>query len=123
MSDEHIKLGKQGEVAAGLFYQLHGKTVLERNWKCRFGEVDIIALDGDCLVFCEVKTRKSLKSGAPEEQVSKDRQERYIRCAKHYCKSCDVEYERIRFDVIAVLVRDARSGDLRHIPNAFGEED
>jgi len=123
MSDDHIKLGKQGEFAASLFYQMHDGIILERNWECQFGEVDIIALHDDCLVFCEVKTRKSLKSGTPEEQVSRKQKGRYIRCAKLYSKTCEIEYERIRFDVIAVYAHDEHSGDIRYIPNAFGEEE
>ncbi|MCL2491364.1 MAG: YraN family protein [Coriobacteriia bacterium] len=122
MSDSHIKLGRAGEFAACAFYELRDAIVLERNWRCQFGEVDIIALDNGFLAFCEVKTRKSVSAGDPEEQIGKDRQERYIRCAQIYCEQCDVSYEGVRFDVIAVKAHNEHSGELHFIPNAFGED-
>lgn len=121
MSDKHIKLGRRGELAAALFYEMRDAEVLERNWRCPFGEVDLIVIEDGCLIFCEVKTRNTLTAGTPEEQVTRKRQERYIRCAQLYSESCSVPYEHIRFDVIAVYPVDEMHGSLRFIPNAFGE--
>jgi putative endonuclease len=122
MSDETKRLGRVGEFAAGLFYEMNDATILERNWTCRFGEVDLIVLDQECLAFVEVKTRKSLNAGFPEESVTKAKQKKYILCAKLYCETHDIEYESIRFDVIAVHANDETSGELRFIPHAFEEE-
>jgi putative endonuclease len=122
MGRTHIKTGRQGESAAAVFYEMHDGEILERNWTCSFGEVDLVVLDNGCLVFCEVKTRRSLSAGLPEEQVTKDKQNRYIRCAQLYCESCMVEYDRVRFDVIAVYAHDEMSGEIRFIPHAFGED-
>ena len=122
MSDTHLKLGRTGEIAARMFYEMRGADILEQNWRCPFGEVDLIVLDESCLVFCEVKTRKSLSSGSPEEQVTRKRQERYIRCAQCYSQTCKRDYSQVRFDVIAVYPHDERGGEIHFIPNAFGEE-
>jgi len=122
MSNEHIRLGQYGELIARLFYEMHDVEVREVNWKCVFGEVDLIVRDEDCLVFCEVKTRRSVKSGIPEESVDRKKQERYIRCAQHYVREHGLYDRRIRFDVIAVYTQDTHEGKLRFIPNAFGED-
>ena len=121
MSDSHFVLGKRGELAARMFYESRGAKILQCNWRCQSGEVDLIALEEGCLVFCEVKTRKSVGTGEPEEQVTRKRQKRYIRCAQQYCQDCSVTYDTIRFDIIAVRVHDETCGELRFIPNAFGQ--
>jgi len=123
VSNTHIRLGKAGEFAACAYLEMQEMVILERNWRCRLGEVDIIALDEDCLVFCEVKTRKKLDTGAPEEQVTTDRQKRYARCAQIYSERCEAPFTRIRFDVIAIHAYDDQSGELRHFVNAFEASD
>ena len=121
MGDAHIRLGKRGELAARVFYEMRGAEILERNWRCPFGEVDLIVLEDGCLVFCEVKTRNSLSAGLAEEQVTEKRQQRYVRSAQLYAESCAHVYESIRFDVIAIYPRSETAGDLRFIPHAFGD--
>lgn len=64
------QLGRWGEALAVRYLEGRGMTVLDRNWRCRHGEIDIVALDGDCLVVCEVKTRTGLGFGDPVEAVT-----------------------------------------------------
>ena len=84
-------LGMRGEQAAARFLEHRGYVVLERNWTCRFGEADIIALDEDETVcFIEVKTRRSIEAGIPEEAVTPEKQRRYERIALSYLSESDI---------------------------------
>lgn len=67
---ERQQLGRWGEALAVSYLEDRGMTVLDRNWRCRHGEIDIVAMDGDCLVVCEVKTRSGLGFGDPVEAVT-----------------------------------------------------
>ena len=75
-------LGRRGEDLAADFLQAHGMRIVERNWRCPEGEIDIVALDGDALVIAEVKTRKSLAFGHPFEAVGADKLARLHRLAR-----------------------------------------
>lgn len=119
MSDERKELGQKGERAAASFLENRGLEILECNWKCSYGEVDIVAKDGDALVFCEVKTRRSSSAGLPEEAVTLAKQKRYSRIAKVYASRTEEEYVDIRFDVIAIFVLTDSQALLRYIKNAF----
>ena len=66
-------------------------TVVERNWRCPAGEIDIVALDGETLVLCEVKTRSNGGKGTPEEAVTPAKQRRYARLAQAYLQQAGVE--------------------------------
>ena len=115
-------MGKRGEHAAQAFYESRGAEVIATNWECPFGEVDIIVKEDDTLVLVEVKTRKSSRSGYPEEHITRKKQKRYLRCAKAFCKDTEVAHRYIRFDVVAILVSPDNKGILRWIPDAFGED-
>ncbi len=110
------KIGNKGESAAALYLRLHGYKIIERNFSCRFGEVDIIAQKGDILVFVEVKTRKkgSLVDGA--YAVDYYKQQRIIKTAKYYLSKQSDEYN-VRFDVI--LVESGVVLKIKHIESAF----
>lgn len=124
MTQDRKELGKKGEIAAAEFLSRQGLEVITQNWKCSYGEIDIIALDNKQLVFCEVKTRKSLKSGIPEEAVTHAKQKRYIKCAQLYISrnECESEYEGYRFDAIAIYALNDERALLRYIKNAFCDE-
>lgn len=94
-------------------------TVVERNWRCRSGEVDIVALDGATLVIVEVKTRKSLAAGQPEEAVSRTKQQRLARIARHYLAYAGLSEPAVRFDVVAIHVIAEDRALLRHHRAAF----
>ena len=84
MTDQRKKLGDRGEDAAAAYLERSGMTVVERNWRCPTGEIDIVALEGETLVLCEVKTRRSTKKGTPEDAVTPAKQRRYARLAAAY---------------------------------------
>lgn len=95
-------LGRHGEDLAAKFLQDAGIEVLERNWRCRLGEIDIVALDGDCLVVCEVKTRRSLSAGGPLEAVTPVKVARLRRLTATWLADQDRSFDEIRIDVIGV---------------------
>ena len=108
------RTGTRYEQAAGFFLEQIGYEVLEYNYRCRFGEIDIIANDGICLVFCEVKYRSGREKGSPLEAVDNRKQQRIFRCASHYLAGRGLEDVPCRFDVIGI-----EGTAVTHIKNAF----
>ena len=82
--DAHLALGRYGEELAARYLRERGLRVLERNWRCPEGEIDIVALDGDCLVVCEVKTRAGTGVGDPVEAVTWEKAMRLRRLSAAY---------------------------------------
>ncbi|MGI6032534.1 MAG: YraN family protein [Coriobacteriales bacterium] len=116
------ELGQRGEEAAVRFLERRGFKILERNWVCHYGEADIIALDveEEALVFIEVKTRRGIQAGLPEEAVTTAKQRRYERIAMSYLVESDWEEEvTIRFDVIGICATDENRALLRHHRGCF----
>ena len=114
-------LGRKGEDCAVRYLTLQGYEILERNWTCRFGEADIIALDPDgtlCLV--EVKTRRSVEAGVPEAAVTPEKQRKYERIALTYLMDADFgDGLPVRFDCIGICVTRNRRAMLRHHKGCF----
>lgn len=110
--------GDKGEEAAARFLRKRGLKVLERNWRFRQWELDIICRDGDTLVFVEVKTRKTGGMGTPADALDHKKQARLVKAASHYLSRNDAWDEPCRFDFVAVLDSGA-SMDVEHIENAF----
>ena len=114
-------LGRKGEDCAVRYLTLQGYDILERNWTCRFGEADIIALDPDgtlCLV--EVKTRRSVEAGVPEAAVTPEKQRKYERIALTYLMDADFgDGLPVRFDCIGICVTRNRRAMLRHHKGCF----
>lgn len=117
MSD--IELGARGEEAAAAFLERSGMTIVERNWRCKSGEIDIIMLDGETLVLVEVKTRRTSAKGSPEEAVSPTKQKKLIRLAQAYVAHAGIEPTEIRFDVIGIIPLAQDRALLRHHRAAF----
>jgi putative endonuclease len=113
-----VALGSGGERAAADFLRERGYHILERNFRCRGGEIDLIALDGGVLVFIEVKVRRTLARGAPIEAVTPLKQARVRRAAQEYLTFCGRVFQRIRFDVIGVM-KTAKTTDITHLKAAF----
>lgn len=113
------ELGRRGEDAACRYLERVGMTVAERNWRCRSGEIDIVAWDGEVLVLSEVKTRRSLKAGLPEEAVSPSKQRRLVRLARAYLAQTQRCPRAVRFDVVAIHVLAEDRALLRHHRDAF----
>lgn len=116
--------GIWGEDEACRYLQSKGFSVLERNYHSRFGEIDIIADDCGCLVFVEVKTRKSKSYGYACEYVTESKMKKIILTAEAYLGN--VEYPPVRFDVVEIYYFEAdncqRLKSINHIENAFSAE-
>ncbi len=116
--DARADLGRSGEDVAERFYRKRGFRVLERNFRCKAGEIDLIARRGPVVVFCEVKTRRTDAFGDPAEAVRYGKQARLKRLAAMWLAQRRMGAVDIRFDVLSVIVRHGRS-QVRHIPDAF----
>lgn len=97
-----MELGRRGEDAAAEYLSRRGYTILARNFRCRLGELDIVARDGRTLVFVEVRTRLSDKFGLPEESVDTRKKARLQRLALYYLHKYGLGEATCRFDVVAV---------------------
>ncbi len=78
------RIGRLGEDLAARYLQSQGYRILERNYRCRDGEIDLVAVDGSCLVFVEVRTRRSTRFGTPEESVTPWKKDKLLRAAQSY---------------------------------------
>lgn len=121
--DTRKQLGAQGEALASAYLENRGLRILARNWRCRSGEVDLIAEEGDTLIFIEVRTRRLTgRFGLPEESVDSRKQRQVREVAQYYRMMTNSHNRKCRFDVVAVklLSQDpSLNPDIRHIPNAF----
>ena len=105
MTAARLRLGAAGEERAATWYVAQGYAVLDRNWRCKEGEIDLICAKDRTLVICEVKTRSSLAYGHPAEAVTSAKQKRLRSLALLWLASQDppVRSDALRFDVAAVL--------------------
>jgi len=122
MSTDAKQLGERGEAAAAAFLERNGMTVVERNWRCSAGEIDIVALDDKTIVLVEVKTRRTARKGSPEEAVTPAKQRRYSKLGAAYLQSAGVTDVQLRFDVVTLLVVAEDRALLRHHRAAFVPE-
>lgn len=119
-SGHNKELGRKGEDAAVRFLERRGYDIVERNWTCFAGEADIIARDGEAVVFVEVKTRTGSSNGLPAEAVTKNKRERYEKIACAFLADYDVVDVPVRFDVVSISLIDADRAMVRHHIDAFG---
>jgi putative endonuclease len=110
-------LGDRGERAAARFLRRRGLRVLLRGYRTRLGEIDLIARDGETLVFVEVKARRQ---GVPAEAVTPEKQRRITLASLHFLRKYNLLDIRSRFDVVAIVWPDERGQpQIEHFPNAF----
>ena len=113
------EVGARGEKLAMDFLKRRGYRILQRNFRCREGEIDIVAQQGEYLVFVEVRTKKSPDFGTPEESVTLSKREKLISLANAYLQTCHNLPPSWRIDVVAVeLTADNKVSRLEHIENA-----
>ncbi|HET8681690.1 MAG TPA: YraN family protein [Micromonosporaceae bacterium] len=119
MTDARQLVGAWGEQCAVDHLVAAGMVLLDRNWRCRAGEIDIIARDGDVLVFVEVKTRRGDAFGSPADAVNPRKTARLRQLAAQWLAVSGLRPREVRFDVVSVLRR--RTGDPRveHLRGAF----
>ncbi len=119
MADDRKSLGRRGEDIACKALRKEKYKIIARNWRCRLGEMDIIAEDrGKALCFIEVKAGAGRAIGLPEESVTQWKQKRLLSIAYSYIESVKRPEGDMRFDVVAV---DLGTGEARIIKNAFEE--
>ena len=111
-------IGKYGEQTAVRYLMRSGYAILERNFRCRFGEIDIVAMKENVICFVEVKTRSSLYYGLPSEAVNDAKQKKLSKAALLYIGLNGCTGVGIRMDVIEIVVNGGKTF-LRHIEDAF----
>ncbi len=117
--DKRKQTGRQGEDLAATYLANKGYKILRRNWFCPTGELDLIAEDGNTLVFVEVRTRRGDRFGSAEESVTPAKQARLIELAQTYLQEAAVPPQPWRIDVVAVQLERGLP-TIRHIENAVG---
>jgi putative endonuclease len=118
VSEQRRTVGKAGEEAAVQYLLRQGYSILQRNYRCRFGEIDLIARDGGTLAFIEVKTRRSQRFGPAASAVTFEKQRHLIKASQMYMTQMKKAYELCRFDVVAVEM-DAHGLRIELIKDAF----
>ena len=116
--DDRRSFGRAGEDRAADHYRRLGFTILDRNYRCDLGEIDLVVGRDDLIVFCEVKARRSDRWGAPSEAVGWRKQQRLRKLAGRWLAERRPRVPRIRFDVVSVLERGP-DVELTHTPAAF----
>jgi putative endonuclease len=111
-------IGRRGEDRAAQYLRRRGYRILARNWRCRLGEIDLIALDGDTLVFVEVKTRRGDLFGSPELAVTPRKQRQLTKAALSFIMSRKLGHLPGRFDVVAIR-HTAQGEEITYLPGAF----
>lgn len=107
-------LGAEGEERAARWYEAAGYVVVDRNWRCREGELDLVVRRGRALVFVEVKTRRTDRFGTPAEAITLVKQRRLRTLAARYLRETGERAGSLRFDVVSIL-----AGEMEVIEAAF----
>ncbi len=113
------ELGRRGETIAAQHLQAAGLVILDRNWRCPQGEIDLVARDDGELVFVEVKTRSSLTFGHPLEAITAPKLARLRRLAVAWCEAHPGNHDRIRIDAIGIVAPDVGEADIEHLERVF----
>ena len=113
----HNELGEKGEQLAVEFLQKNNYKILERNWRFKKAEIDIIAIKNDVLAVVEVKTRSSNYFGNPQDFVNQKKIQLLVEAINEYVTSKDLDIE-VRFDIIAIL-KEKNTFNIEHLEDAF----
>lgn len=108
-------LGAYGEALAARHLVAAGMVLLDHNWRCELGELDLVLRDGEVLVFCEVKTRRSTRYGSPLEAVHAQKAARMRRLAARWMATHDVHAEQVRLDLVGVLAPARGAAEIEHV--------
>ena len=112
---QRVALGAYGERVAATHLTRAGMVVLDRNWRCEQGELDLVLRDGEVLVACEVKTRSSTVSGSPHEAVDDDKVDRLHRLLWRWCEEHGVRPSQTRVDLVGILRAWRGSAQVDHV--------
>lgn len=119
MTKARQAIGAYGERLASRHLEAQGLVVLARNWRCADGEIDLILADGEAVVFCEVKTRRSTSFGAPAEAVGPAKVRRLRRLAARWLTEARMGARDVRFDVVEVRPQRRGAALIEHLRAAF----
>jgi putative endonuclease len=108
-------LGREGEQAAADYLTERGFRILDRNWRCADGEIDIVAVERHSLVVCEVKTRSGTRYGTPLEAVGRTKRNRLRRLAVLWLNAHGVRFDQIRIDVLGLLYEGSGGFTIEHV--------
>lgn len=115
-TNRRTALGGYGERVAATHLVARGMCLLDRNWRCEAGEIDLVLRDGDVLVVCEVKTRSSDSCGSPHEAVTGAKLERLQRLAWRWAEEHGVRPVDVRIDLVAVRAQQRGAALVEHVP-------
>jgi putative endonuclease len=113
------ELGRHGEELAAEYLGREGYTIVDRNWRCSQGEIDIVAADGPELVFVEVKARSSVSFGHPFEAITTQKLARLRRLAAAWCEAHPGRGSRVRIDAIAIIAPRGAVAEIEHLRRVF----
>ena len=114
-----MELGARGEDLAAEYLVAAGMRIETRNWRSRYGEIDLIVRDGDTTAFVEVKTRTGTRFGLPAEAVTFAKQARIRRLAGLWLGEQSGPWVEVRFDVVSVLIERGKAPVVQHFPAVF----
>ena len=110
-----IELGRRGEALAAAHLSAVGHRILDRNWRCDVGELDLVTADGDDIVAVEVKTRSSLSAGHPFEAITPTKLHRLHRLGARWCVEHGERISRLRIDIVGVILPHTGSSIVDHL--------
>lgn len=113
------ELGRRGEDRAAAFLREAGMRIIVPNYRCRLGEIDLVAVDGEEIVFVEVKSKRGSSHGSPEEMITAAKRRRLTKLARWFLMERKWTGRPARFDVVAVDWKRDRAGAVTHYRNAF----
>lgn len=119
MTVKRLALGRAGEDRAVGYFKELGYIIVERNFRCKLGEIDIVARDGPVLVFIEVRTRRGDGYGSALESIVYKKQLKVRQVAKYYLQSTGLFSGPVRFDVLALTAGPGGIVKIEHVKNAF----
>jgi len=109
------ELGRRGEQAAVEYLEHAGLRILDRNWRCAEGEIDIVAAERQVLVICEVKTRSGTRYGSPLEAISRSKRARLRRLAIRWLVAHGVLFDEVRIDAIGLIRDESGHFQIEHV--------
>jgi putative endonuclease len=112
-------LGRRGEALAARELRRRGYAILERRWRCRLGEIDLVARDGEALVVVEVKSRSREDYGPPIDAVDRAKRRKLEKLARAYVQAKDIRDTNVRFDLVGVTFRGGERPEIEVFPDAL----
>ena len=109
--------GNVGEIIAGKYLEKNGYEILEKNYYSRDGEIDLICKKGNELIFVEVKTRKNIRFGFPEESITNKKQMNLAKTAEKFLNQSGYKYGAIRVDAVSIIIEKNRHAKIKHFKN------